>query len=332
MNKLEQELSKPINLAISRASNNVNSMKTVAVFGRETHVAEMFNKKQQPDIKEHRQAVSWNSLIFGLSQTVVLFVCGLLFWYGGYQLADGSVAVAELFSTFEAAMTRREPLGAALNTPHSSSMVERQLPEMMKLALKGTEIEFMNVNLEYSNRKEQLAIENLNLRIPAGQRVAFCTLLSRFYEPCRGAILIDGEDVRSVTPDEHLDKIALVSQDAVLREGTIRFNLVLGLSRKVSDQEIIDVCRDAQVMEFVTTPELGLDPPNDTKGSNLSGGQKQRLCIARALLRDAQILQLDESTSALDNKSEALCSTSFRSRIHQPDYNYDYVNVSLVFE
>ncbi|KAL7416512.1 P-loop containing nucleoside triphosphate hydrolase protein, partial [Mrakia frigida] len=128
----------------------------------------------------------------------------------------------------------------------------------------------------------------------------------RFYESSRGIITIDGEDIRSVDLSDHYNGMSIVSQDAVLYEGSVRFNLTLGLNRAVDDKELHEACDQARILDFVLSLPEGFDSQIGLKGGSMSGGQRQRLCIARALLRNAKILLLDEATSALDNESEAL--------------------------
>ena len=184
---------------------------------------------------------------------------------------------------------------------------------------RGRDIEFRDVELRYPSRPEAPALHDLNLSIPEQKTVAFCGtsgsgktsvlgLLQRFYEPSHGTIHYGGRDIRSIPIQEWREHMAYVSQDPVLYEGPVRWNLLLGAINpsRVTDAEIERVCRQACVWDFATKLPEGLDTTVGLKGGSLSGGQRQRLCIARALLRRPRILLLDEATSALDAESEVL--------------------------
>ena len=157
-------------------------------------------------------------------------------------------------------------------------------------------------------------INHLNLAIRAGETLALvgpsgggksttCSLLPRFYDVDAGAILIDGQDVRSVTQDSLRRAIGLVQQDVYLFDGTIRENIEYGLPG-ATDEQIEEAARRANIHEFIAGLPDGYDTVVGERGSRLSGGQKQRIAIARVFLKDPKILILDEATSALDNESE----------------------------
>lgn len=182
------------------------------------------------------------------------------------------------------------------------------------------DIVFTNVEHRYPQRPKHPALRSIDLHIKAGSNVAFCgtsgsgkssimALMQRWYDPSRGTITYGGVDSRSIDPQELRKGMALVSQDPVLFEGTLRWNLTLGSPQpeKVTEQELEQACERACILEFIKTslPD-GFETDIGMKGAQLSGGQKQRICIARALLRKASILCLDEATSALDPTSEKL--------------------------
>ena len=130
-------------------------------------------------------------------------------------------------------------------------------------------------------------------------------LLPRFYDVKSGAVLFDGVDVRDLDVDSLRDNIAIVFQDNFLFSGTIRDNIMLG-KENASEKEVQEAIRNACLEDFVNGLEKGLDTVIGERGTLLSGGQKQRIAIARAFLKNSQVVILDEATSALDNKSEAV--------------------------
>ncbi|KAL9938980.1 hypothetical protein V8E36_001793 [Tilletia maclaganii] len=180
------------------------------------------------------------------------------------------------------------------------------------------DIVFRDVEMRYPLRPEIAALRSLDLTIRAGETTAFVgtsgsgkssilSLLSRFYDPVAGSIECGGVDIRAMPLEEWRGRAALVSQDPVLYEGSVRWNLTLGAlnPETVTDAEIRFACEQACILDFILSLPAGFDEDLGMKGMNLSGGQKQRLCIARALLRRPEFLLLDEATSALDAESEA---------------------------
>lgn len=176
-----------------------------------------------------------------------------------------------------------------------------------------------NVEFGYD---EKTVLSDVNLEIPAGQVVAlvgpsgagkstFVSLIPRFYEVRRGALTIDGLDVRDVTKKDLRDRIALVSQHPLLFRGTIADNIRIGRP-DASDEEMIEAARLACAHEFISGLADGYQSLVGERGEGLSGGQKQRVAIARAFLKDAPILILDEATSALDTESESQIQLSLR--------------------
>jgi subfamily B ATP-binding cassette protein MsbA len=174
-------------------------------------------------------------------------------------------------------------------------------------------IEIQELNFSYSN-DDLKALSNISLVINAGETVALvgasgsgkstiANLLPRFYQDNEGSILLDGHDIRDLSLHQLRESIALVSQDIVLFNDTIKQNIAYGRSG-ASDNEIIVAAEKAHAMEFIEKLPDGMDARIGDKGSKLSGGQRQRIALARALLKNAPILILDEATSALDTESE----------------------------
>ncbi len=176
------------------------------------------------------------------------------------------------------------------------------------------ELEFQCLGFEYTGT-ENSALHDINLKIEAGDTFALvgpsgsgkstmAKLIPRFYQPCRGRILLDGIDINELKLDNLRAQISLVSQDVILFEGTVRDNIAYGPLASCNDQTLWSAITAAYAREFIEALPQGLDTPIGQKGVRLSGGQRQRLAIARAFLKDAPILILDEATSALDTRSE----------------------------
>jgi len=159
--------------------------------------------------------------------------------------------------------------------------------------------------------------EHLDCVIRTGQTVAFCgptgcgkstivNLIERFYDPDSGDILIDGEPIHNYDLTYLRSQISLVSQEPVLFDASIRENIALGVTREVTEEEIIDAARRANAHDFISSFPDGYNTRTGEMGSQMSGGQKQRIAIARAILKESKIILLDEATSALDTKSEKI--------------------------
>ena len=184
-------------------------------------------------------------------------------------------------------------------------------PHPVPLVARNADIQFDNVDFHYG---EKPVLRGINLTVKAGQLVALVgssgsgkttmtNLLLRFYDPQSGAIRIGGTDIRQVSTRDLRNQIALVTQETILFNDTIRNNIALGRPG-ASDAEIEAAAKSANAHEFILQKPKGYDSGVGEKGVNVSGGQKQRISIARAILRDAPILVLDEATSALDTESE----------------------------
>ena len=182
--------------------------------------------------------------------------------------------------------------------------------------VKDGSIEFENVNFSYSKNKDKLCLKNINLKINSGQTVgiiggtgssksSLVQLIPRLYDVTTGKVMVSGVDVRDYDIEVLRNEVAMVLQKNVLFSGTLKENLRWG-NEKATDEEIIEACKLAQAHPFVENFEGGYDYYIEQEGANLSGGQKQRVCIARALLKKPKVLVLDDSTSAVDTKTDAL--------------------------
>ena len=186
-------------------------------------------------------------------------------------------------------------------------------------------IEFVNVNFSYKSNKDKLCLSDVDLKIESGQTIGIIggtgsskttliQLIPRLYDATEGEVKVGGVNVKDYDLTVLRDAVSVVLQKNVLFSGTIKDNLRWG-NENATDEEIIHACELAQASEFINTFPDGYDTMIDQGGSNVSGGQKQRLCIARALLKKPKILILDDSTSAVDTRTDALIRKAFKEEI-----------------
>ncbi len=198
-------------------------------------------------------------------------------------------------------------------------------PENPIYEVKDGSIYFKNVSFKYSEKAKRFALENINLEIKSGMTVgiiggtgssktSLVQLIPRLYDVTEGEVLVGGVDVKKYDLNTLRDSVAMVLQKNQLFSGTINENLRWG-NEKASEEEIKEVCRLAQADEFIETFPEKYETYIEQGGTNVSGGQKQRLCIARALLKHPKILILDDSTSAVDTKTDAFIRKGFKEFI-----------------
>ena len=193
-----------------------------------------------------------------------------------------------------------------------------ELPDAKPLKLDRGEIEFRNVS--YAYEPENAVLKGVSLTVPPGRTVALVgpsgsgkstlvNLTLRFFDPDRGKILIDGQDIKHVTVDSLRDVIALVTQDPVLFDDTIRANIAYG-AKPITEDQVIHAAKAAAAHDFIMSLPKGYDTRVGEAGGLLSGGERQRIAFARAIYKDAPILLLDEPTSSLDSEAEAKVQTA----------------------
>lgn len=202
------------------------------------------------------------------------------------------------------------------------SMTEAENPV---INVRDGSIDFNNVNFKYSKKANKNALENINIHIESGMTVgiiggtgssktSLVQLIPRLYDTTDGEVLVGGVNVKDYDVKALREEVAMVLQKNLLFSGTIKENLRWG-NEKATDEEIIEACKLAQADEFVRSFPDGYDTKIEQGGTNVSGGQNQRLCIARALIKKPKILILDDSTSAVDTKTDALIREGFKKFI-----------------
>jgi len=248
--------------------------------------------------------------------------------YGGTQVIEGNRTTGTFISFITALLLAYEPLKrlANLNANLQEGLAAAwrifaaidlkpsivNAPQALPLNVKRGEIVLQDVEFSYPNGKQ--ALKNISLNILAGQRIALVgpsgsgkstllNLIPRFYDVTSGVISIDGNDIRKVTLSSLRSHIALVSQEVILFDDTVKANIAYG-RLGASDEDIIDAAKAAAAHDFIRHLPQGYDTLVGEQGIRLSGGQRQRLSIARAMLKNAPLLLLDEATSSLDTESE----------------------------
>ena len=187
-------------------------------------------------------------------------------------------------------------------------------PQAIELPKIKGEVEFKNVSFSYPDDKESLIIEDINFTVKAGERIALVgptgagkttiiNLLSRFYDPIKGSILVDGYNIKELSTTSLRKQLGIMTQDSFLFSGTIKENLTYGCEN-VSDEAIVNACKTIRCHSFISKLQSGYDTL--ISSLTLSMGQKQLLALARTLIKDPRILILDEATSNIDTQTELL--------------------------
>ena len=198
-------------------------------------------------------------------------------------------------------------------------------PENPVFEIKDGSIQFKDVSFKYSKNAKRMALENINLTINSGETVGviggtgsskstLVQLISRLYDTTDGTVFVGGRDVKEYDLDTLRNAVAVVLQKNVLFSGTIKENLRWG-NENATDEEMVLACKMACADEFIRSFPDGYDTFIEQGGANVSGGQRQRLCIARALLKSPKVIILDDSTSAVDTKTDAMIRKAFKEYI-----------------
>lgn len=319
---------------------NVRGIRVVKTYVREDHETEKFEGVSGMLYRTFSKAQKTMAGVMPLMQ-FCMYACMLLIsWFGARLIVGGSMTTGELTSMFSYAMQILMSLMmvamvfvmitmAKASAERVAEILDEQ-PDLHNPAnpiheVKDGAIEFDDVSFSYKGDARKLALKNVSLHIKAGQTVGILggtgsakstlvQLIPRLYDTTHGTVKVGGVDVRDYDIEALRDRVAMVLQKNVLFSGTIKENLRWG-DENASDEELERVCRLAQADEFIQQMPDKYDTHIEQGGSNVSGGQKQRLCIARALLKKPKILILDDSTSAVDTKTDALIRKAFAEEI-----------------
>jgi subfamily B ATP-binding cassette protein MsbA len=299
----------------------------VKAFRMEEYENRRFSEENRRLFKLGMKRVKIKSISAPVVEFLGGFAAAAVIWYGGYSVIKGYSTPGTFFSFVAAFMMLYEPIKRMNKTNQTiqegmaaaarvfevldSKPEIQDKPGAITLSTPGESIKFSHVSFKY---EDDMVLKDVNLEVKIGEIIAIvgmsgagkstvANLLPRFYDVTEGAILIDGHDIRDITVSSLRAQFGIVTQQTILFNDTARNNIAYG-SLDRSDKEIIQAARAAYASEFIENLPSGYDTIIGEQGFKLSGGERQRIAIARALLKNAPILILDEATSSLDAKSE----------------------------
>ena len=313
---------------------NVSGIRVVKSFVREEYETERFrdvSEEVRRDFTRAEKILALNNpfMIFCIYVAMLLvsyFGANIIIDSAGSELTTGELSslisygiqilasMMMLSMVFVLTSMATESAGRVVEVlKHKSVLVKNEDGEMN---VPDGSVSFRNVSFRYSENSRKNALENINLDIKEGETIGIIggtgsgkttliQMISRLYDASEGEVLVGGKNVKEYNLTALRNQVAVVLQKNVLFAGTIKDNLRWG-DKNASDEEMVRVCRLAQADDFIQQFPDGYDTYIEQGGTNVSGGQKQRLCIARALLKHPKILILDDSTSAVDTKTDAL--------------------------
>lgn len=306
-----------------------SGIKVIKAFGLEEREIEKFRSHNRGFYSFQRKSIKYEALSTPVTELITSFGVAAVVWVGGASVMSGRMTAAEFFSFVTAMVMMYAPIKKLNNDynvmQRSIGASERvfeiidaepgivDAPDAQPLPAARGDVEFRDVSFSYGDEE---VLKGISLTARKGEVVALVgpsgggkttlvSLIPRFYDVKSGAVLVDGNDVRTVRHADLLRQIALVDQETILFNDTIANNIRYGRT-DATDGDVETAARAAYAHDFIMEMPDGYLTGIGDRGVRLSGGQRQRLCIARAILKDAPILILDEATSALDTESEQM--------------------------
>ncbi|MDO4451241.1 MAG: ABC transporter ATP-binding protein [Lachnospiraceae bacterium] len=322
---------------------NIKGMRVVKSYVREEYEKEKFEKAADnicQDFTKAEKILAYNNPLMQFCMyTVMIFVM----YFGSYVIITSrgldldvgqfSALLTYSFQILNSLMMMSMVFVMITMASESSKRIMEVLqeegtiknPEDPVYEVKDGSIDFENVNFKYAKTAEKMALSNIDLHIRSGETIgviggtgssksSLIQLISRLYDTTEGCVKVGGLDVKKYDLTSLRNEVSVVLQKNVLFSGTIKENLRWG-NKNATDEELIEACKLAQTDDFIRQFPKQYDTYIEQGGTNVSGGQKQRLCIARALLKKPKILILDDSTSAVDTKTDALIRRAFKEFI-----------------
>lgn len=305
-----------------------SSPRVIKSFVREGYEVERFNRENMNNFRANMKYAQLSSTLTPTIEFVAAVGVSIILWYGGNSVINGSITAGSLVAFLTYAVNISNPIKRLSrvigNIQKALAAAQRvfdvlDLPEIIKNApdakvlppVKGN-VRFENVSFAYNSGDEVL--NDISFDVKLGEMIAFvgpsgagkstiASLLPRFYDVTSGDILIDGQDIRKVTLNSLREQVGIVPQETVLFNGTVYDNILYG-RLDATAEEVEAAAKAANAHNFIMGLPDGYQTMLGDRGVNISGGQRQRISIARAILKNPQILILDEATSALDTESE----------------------------
>ncbi len=304
----------------------LKGIRVVKGFGMKNYETKRFDQENERFARYRTRAIKIRGISSPFMETFAAVSFALTIWYASYRISAGTLTPEAFITFFAAIVMLYQPVrvlnGVYLNLQQGLGSAQRifEILDTPTEAVKdGTKlctgveegIEFRDVSFGYGEKE---VLKKINLTVKKGERIAIVgssgvgkstlvNLIPRFYDVTEGAILIDGVDIRDFTLESLRRQISIISQDVVLFNDTVRNNIAYGRP-EISEEEVIRAAISANAHQFIQELPQGYDTVIGEGGIRLSGGQRQRLSIARAILKDAPILIMDEATSSLDAESE----------------------------
>ena len=313
-----------------------SGIKVIKAFGLEERETDKFRHSNADLYATLRKSIKYDAMSTPIMEFITSFGIAAVIWVGGASVMQGRMSASEFFSFIAAMILLFTPIKRIQLTynvvQRSLGAAERvfeiidEIPEITDAPdavdigrVKG-EIEFNSVSFRY---EDDYVLRNVSLKAHRGEVIALVgpsgggkttlvSLITRFYDPVEGAVLVDGHDIRKVTLKSLLRQVALVDQETILFNDTIANNIRYG-KPEATDAEVEQAALAAYAHEFILELPEGYQTNIGDRGLRLSGGQRQRICIARAILKDAPVLILDEATSALDTESEQMVQAALNN-------------------
>lgn len=319
---------------------NLRGIRVVKSYVREEHENEKFDTVSEQIYQKFIKAEKLLALNNPLMMMVMYVSMTILFWQGGHMIVAGSLTAGKLVSLVSYVMQTLINLMMlsmvfvmiTISRASAERIVEvldeksdLHNPENPITEVKDGSIDFKDVSFSYSGSDQQLCLSDANFSIKSGQTIGviggtgsakstLVQLIPRLYDTVKGSVEVGGVDVKNYDLEVLRDNVSIVLQKNVLFSGTIKDNLRWG-NPDATEAEMIRICKLAQADDFIQKFPQGYDTYIEQGGSNVSGGQKQRICIARALLKKPKVLILDDSTSAVDTKTDSKLQEAFAQEI-----------------
>jgi ATP-binding cassette, subfamily B, bacterial MsbA len=318
---------------ISLMEETLGSLKIIKGFHAQAHMRNKFEEVNQRFYKQSVRVYRQVDLGSPLNETIVMIILMLILYLGGLMVFESSGTFAALFITYFGLASQLIPPIKQITQSYNNiqkglaseerinrildaeiHILEAQQPK--NLSSLQNQVEFKNVSFTYKKEGSGYVLKDINLVIEKGKRLALvgqsgsgkttlADMLLRFYDADKGEVLLDGINIKDIRMSDLRQRVGVVTQESILFNDTVLNNIAFGLEG-VTESKIIEAAKIANAHEFISKLPEGYNSIIGDRGGKLSGGQRQRLSIARAVLRNPDILILDEATSALDTESERL--------------------------